>query len=69
MTKAAREVSKMMKKNGFELIRAKKHLVFAYKGTGARITTSATASDWRTMKNLKATINQVVAQQLLALAA
>ena len=69
MTKSTREVSKMMKKNGFELIRSKKHLVFAHKGTGARIATSATASDWRTMKNLQTTINRVVAHQQMRLAA
>ena len=62
MTKATREISKLMKKNGFELVRNKKHLIFYHTSTGRKITTSKTASDWRTMRNLTATINQVVAQ-------
>ena len=56
-----RELKKMMQSNDFVLVRQKRHLVWEHSITKRKVVTSATPSDWRTLKNTQREINKVLA--------
>ena len=56
-----KEISKLMKKYGFELIRSNKHLVWKHKVTGKKISTSSTPSCPYVIIKIKKDINNVLA--------
>ena len=56
-----KELSKLMKKNGFVLIRSNKHLIWEHEIIGKKITTSSSPSCKNAMKNIKKDINSVLA--------
>ena len=51
--KMGKEIKKLMKENNYELVRAKKHLIWKHKVFGGMITTPKTPSDWRALKNIQ----------------
>jgi len=46
-------VHKLAKQFGYDLRRHSKHLVWRHCQTGAVVTTAATPSDWRALKNIQ----------------
>lgn len=51
LNKVAREFHNAARQQGFELVRAGKHLTYRKDGVAEQITVSATPSDHRAMKN------------------
>ena len=56
-----KEISKLMKKHGFELIRSNKHLIWEHKTIGKKISTSSTPSCPYALLKIKKDINNVLA--------
>ena len=56
-----KEISKLMKKNGFVLIRSNKHNVWEHTTIKRKITTSVSPSDHNAIRNIKKDINHVLA--------
>ena len=54
-----KDIIKLMKKNGFFLLRMKKHAVWKHSITGKIITTPKNPSDIRTLKNIAKEIKKV----------
>ena len=55
-----KELKKLMKKNDFEVIRNKKHIVWKHKENGALVTTSSTPSNKNAIKMIMKDIRKEV---------
>lgn len=55
-----KELKKLMKKNNFDLLRKKNHLVWIHQITGKKVTTSATPSCQNAIKNIMRDIKHEV---------
>jgi hypothetical protein len=56
-----KEISNLMKHNGFVLIRTNKHNVWEHKTIKRKITTSVSPSDYNAIRNIKKDINNLLA--------
>jgi predicted RNA binding protein YcfA (HicA-like mRNA interferase family) len=56
----SRRIVKLAESYGFKLIRQKRHLIFKH-SSGKVLTTSLTCSDRRALKNVEATIKNLLA--------
>jgi predicted RNA binding protein YcfA (HicA-like mRNA interferase family) len=51
--KSKRAIHRLAKEFGYELRRQSKHLIWKHIHTGAVVTTAASPSDWRALRNIE----------------